>query len=84
MYIDNFILYIRFYDSSSVNGNCMKENHARMNFPLSFSAEGAPDYEQRELYRQRRVPLGTASPSIGFLKVIMLFTYRRENGRINH
>ena len=39
---------------------------------------------KRELYRQRRVPLGTASPSIGFLKVIMLFTYRRENGRINH
>ncbi len=34
----------------------MKENHACMNFPLSFSAEGAPAYEQKELRKQRRVP----------------------------
>ncbi len=32
----------------------MKENHARMNFPLSLFTEGAPVYEQKELRKQRR------------------------------
>ena len=32
----------------------MKENHARMNFPLSLFTEGAPVYEQKEPRKQRR------------------------------
>ena len=34
----------------------MKENHARMNFPLSLFTEGAPVYEQKELRKQRKAP----------------------------
>lgn len=33
----------------------MKENHVRMNFPLSLFTEGAPVYEQKEQRKQRRV-----------------------------
>ena len=36
----------------------MKENHARMNFPLSLFTEGAPVYEQKELRKQRKAPQG--------------------------
>ncbi len=38
----------------------MGENRACTNFHPSFPTEGAPVYEQKELRKQRGVPLGTA------------------------
>ncbi len=37
----------------------MGENRAGTKFHPSVSTEGAPVYEQKELRKQRRVPLGT-------------------------